>query len=269
MIGLFALVAAAASAPATVPDPHKLIGGAAQAIDSGRFVQARIMTGRAMSLGLRGAEVDRVLADLAFGEGRYAEAVIRYDALLLSNPANASLLERAAIAALRLGDLVHARPLIVRATTADGASWRAWNARGVVADFERNWPDADAAYARALHLQPRRADVINNRGWSQLLRGDWIEAIADFEQAAALDPASARIRNNLELARAALSADLPRRRDGELDEDWAARLNDAGVAAEILGDRRRAIAAFTRALEASGRWYTRAANNLSAATASK
>lgn len=269
MIGLFALGAAAASAPSTVPNPHNLIRGAVQAIDAGRFEQARIMTGRAMNQGLRGTEVDRVLADLAFAEGKYAEAVVRYEALLAIDPANPALLERAAIAALRIGDLVHAKPLIVRATRADGASWRAWNASGVVADLERNWPEADAAYSRALGLQPRQPDVINNRGWSRLLRGDWAEAVADFEQAAALDPASTRIRNNRELARAALSADLPRRRDREPDADWAARLNDAGVAAEILGDRRRAIAAFTQALEASGKWYGRAANNLSAATASK
>jgi len=59
---------------------------------------------------------------------------------------------------------------------------------------------------------------------------------------------------------------LPRRKPGEADSDWAARLNDAGVAAEALGDRKRAIAAFTQALEASGSWYERAANNLAGAS---
>jgi hypothetical protein len=39
-------------------------------------------------------------------------------------------------------------------------------------------------------------------------------------------------------------------------------LNDAGVAAAILGDKRRATAAFTQALDVSGTWYSRAANNL-------
>ena len=29
-----------------------------------------------------------------------------------------------------------------------------------------------------------------------------------------------------------------------------------------MGDTKRAVAAFTQALEASGRWYARAANNL-------
>ena len=82
----------------------------------------------------------------------------------------------------------------------------------------------------------------------------------------AVDPKSSRAANNLELARAALAVDLPRRRPDEPDSGWAARLNDAGVAAQILGDRKRAIAAFTQALEASNSWYDRAANNLKAAS---
>ena len=58
--------------------------------------------------------------------------------------------------------------------------------------------------------------------------------------------------------------DLPQRRPGESDQDWAARLNDAGVAAELRGDRARAAAAFSQAIETKDSWYIRAANNLSA-----
>jgi hypothetical protein len=79
----------------------------------------------------------------------------------------------------------------------------------------------------------------------------------------------ARILNNLELARSALAADLPRRRVEESDTDWAQRLNDAGVAAQLLGDNRRALAAFTRALEASPVWYERASDNLEAISGGK
>jgi len=46
-------------------------------------------------------------------------------------------------------------------------------------------------------------------------------------------------------------------------------LNDAGVASAILGDRKKAVAAFTQALEASGSWYERAADNLDAAERSE
>jgi len=116
----------------------------------------------------------------------------------------------------------------------------------------------------AARLVPGEVEPINNRGWSQLLRGNWRQALSLFEQAVALDPKSVRAVNNLELARSALAAELPNRRSGESDSSWAARLNDAGVAAAILGDKGRATAAFSQALDASGSWYVRAANNLEA-----
>jgi Flp pilus assembly protein TadD len=262
------LIAAAsvASAPAATMAPDTLLKDADQALVAGRVDQARLMTARAISEGANGPKVDRVLADVAFAAGKYDEALTRYKALLPASPADPLLLERAGIAALKIGATQEATPLIARATEARGASWRAWNALGVLADLRRDWPQADDAYARALQLAPNESEIVNNRGWSQMLRGDWAAAIEDLQQAAMLDPNSSRIANNLELARSAMAGDLPRRRAQETDEAWAERLNDAGVAAEILGDKPRAIAAFTQALEASGRWYERAANNLEAAS---
>jgi tetratricopeptide (TPR) repeat protein len=133
-----------------------------------------------------------------------------------------------------------------------------------VADLRSDFDSADAAYERALALAPDRGEVLANMGWSKLLRGDWNGAIAPLEQAAQLMPKSERVANDLELARAGLASDLPHRRPGEADEDWAARLNDAGVAAQIRGERARAIAAFSQAIEARTSWYERAANNLKA-----
>ena len=98
-------------------------------------------------------------------------------------------------------------------------------------------------------LAPERGEVANNLGWSLLLRGRWDEALAELEQAAALDRKSPRIANNLELARVALKDGLPQRGQGESDETWSARLNDAGVAAAARGERGRAIAAFAQAIE--------------------
>ena len=155
--------------------------------------------------------------------------------------------------------------MIALATASSAASWRAWNARGVLADQRGDWGDADLAYARSAKTAPGRPEILNNHGWSLLARGRWNEALAVLEQAAVLDPASPRIANNLELAKAAVSEDLPRRQNRESDGDWAARLNDAGVVAGIWGDRKRAIAAFAQAISARHRWFERAANNLAVA----
>ena len=235
------------------------------AIDAGRLEQARLMVGRQVATGMSGTDIDRVLADLAFASGKYDEALIRYRQLLAAKPGDSWLAERAGISALKQGDVATAAPLIDRATKAPRPSWRAWNARGVVADLQQDWRGADAAYGAAADVAPDNADIVNNQGWSRLLRGDWKQAVGFFERAVALDLRSTRMANNLELARAAMASELPARRAKETDGAWAARLNDAGMAAQLMGDRQRAVAAFTQALEASGTWYARAANNLQVA----
>jgi Flp pilus assembly protein TadD len=264
-----ASAAAAAPAPAPPPPPPINLSEAGHAIDVGRLDQARIMLGKALAAGVTGPQIDRLLADLAFASGNNDEALVRYQKLLVSIPKSPFLTERAGIAALRAGEVKTAIPLLDQATSSPSASWRAWNARGAAADLEHDWGKADEAYLNADKLSPNRAEIINNHGWSQLLRGNWRDAETEFERAASLEPKSKRIANNLELARAALATDLPQRRAGESDGDWAARLNDAGIAALAQGDRQRAVAAFTQALQASGRWYTRAANNLQRASSAQ
>ncbi len=258
------LIAASALANAApIATPGTQLGEAAQALRAGRSEQARLMIGRAIAAGASGPEVDRLLADLAFASGNYAEALARYEQVVLRTP-GPELAERGGVAALKLGQVARAVPLIVRATSTPGASWRAWNARGVIADLQSDWTMADDAYGRAAELAPDQPELVNNRGWSQLLRGNWQSAREQFARAAALQPGSKRIANNLELVEAALREDLPVRRPGESTLAWARRLNDAGVAAHITGNRTKAVAAFTQALAASESWYERAANNLAA-----
>lgn len=251
-----------AAAVATASPPANALSEAAHAIEAGRLEQARKMIANALAAGATGMPVERLLADLAFKSGRNAEALARYQALLAKLPTDPLLAERAGIAALKTGDSVRAAPFLERATASPAASWRAWNARGVAADLRHDWAGADAAYSQAAKRAPSQAEVLNNMGWSKLLRGDWPDGLELFRKAAELDPRSTRIANNLELAQIAVAEELPRRRTGESDRDWAARLNDAGVAARLRGDRARAIAAFSQAIEARQIWYERAANNL-------
>jgi tetratricopeptide (TPR) repeat protein len=251
------------AAPA-VPADASILKDAAQAIAAGRLVEAKLIIARAISLGFRGDPVERLTADLAFASGKYLQAMVAYQHLAHSPSKRREDCENGAISALELGRVSDAAPLVDCAVASERASWRAWNARGVLADLRQDWATADESYARAHALDPGNARVINNQGWSKLLRGDWAGAVPFLERAVALDAKSARIADNLELAKAALAADLPKRRERESDRDWAARLNDAGVAAEMLGQKKRAVAAFTQALDASPVWYDRASNNLKA-----
>lgn len=253
---LFAAVLASASPPANP------LSDAAHAISVGRLDQARIMIAAAVKAGAKGNAVDRLLADLAFESGDFPTALVRYKALLATNSGDLALAGRAGMAALRTGEMDRAAILLERATRSPLASWREWNARGAAADHLADWDVADLAYSKAMALAPDRAEAVNNLGWSLLIRGRWDEAVEQLERAASLDPKSQRIADNLDLARAAVSEELPRRRPAESDGDWAARLNDAGVIARLRGEQKRAIAAFAQAIEARSLWFERAANNL-------
>ena len=261
LLAFAAAVAATNFAPALAEANHALVAG--------RLDQAQTMIARAVASGASGDPVDRLLAQLAFARGQDEQALALNRGLFMNHPANPLVAEQAGIAALRLGRVGEATLLLKAATALPGASWRAWNALGAAADDRSDWPLADTAYAHARRLAPDRAEIANNRGWSLLLRGRWSEAEAELARGFAVGGTSPlanrkRMTNNLQLARAALATALPVRATSENDEAWAARLNDAGVAAAMTGDRARAIAAFTGAIGARARWGGRAAANLAA-----
>jgi Flp pilus assembly protein TadD len=255
------ILLAAAAFLAAAGGPNNL-AEAEHAIDANRLIQARHMLADALAAGESGPKVDRLVADLAFADGRWAEAQARYTELVKADPKDVRSAERAARSSLKLGNAASARELLKTAISSGHASWESWNAMGVLCDRDSDWDGADAAYATADELSPDQPEVLNNHGWSLILRGEWPAAVLVLEKASRLDPKSAKIANNLELAQAAVSADLPKRHPRESDADFAARLNDAGIIAERSGERDRAIAAFSRALAVSDSWFARAANNL-------
>lgn len=269
LIALAQPVAAAAPAEAPAeaqvePQSQISLAEAGRAIAAGRLEQAKSILGVAIAAGAKGEPVDRLLADLAFSRGENEQALILYKSLLAQHPDELLLLERAGIAALRLGRVAEATVLLDRATHQPEAGWRSWNARGIAADRQGRWEEAEAAYARALELDPGSAEVANNHGWSMMLQGRWSEALVSLEKAESINPRLPRLANNLELARAAVANDLPHRLPGEDDDSFAARLNDAGVVAAAAGQLKRAEAAFAQAIEVRSRWYVRAAENLAA-----
>lgn len=255
---------ASASAEQQQPPSQISLAEAGRAITAGRLDQATSILGVAIAAGAKGEPVDRLLADLAFARGEHQQALILYKALLSHHPDELLLLERAGLAALRLGRVEESTALLDRATRQPQAGWRSWNARGVAADRQGRWDEANAAYARALELDSGRAEIANNLGWSMMLQGRWADALANFERATAINPKLPRLTNNLELARAAVAAELPLRLVGESNDTFAARLNDAGVIAAASGQSKKAEAAFSQAIEVRSRWYARAAENLAA-----
>lgn len=78
----------------------------------------------------------------------------------------------------------------------DGTPWLA-----LASSYDRlgRFDLADRAYAHALELQGETLELLNNQGYSQMLRGNLKSARRKFLQAAALDPDNTIIQNNIKL----------------------------------------------------------------------
>jgi Flp pilus assembly protein TadD len=80
----------------------------------------------------------------------------------------------------------------------DGPSWI-----GLAAAYDNlgRFELADNAYQQAIAVQGEGFEIINNIGYSYLLRGDKRRALRQFERALALDPANPVVRNNIGILR--------------------------------------------------------------------
>ena len=75
----------------------------------------------------------------------------------------------------------------------------AWVGLAASYDRVRRFDLADQAYASAIKLTGETVQILNNQGYSYMLRGNLPKARAKFSKAYELDPANPTIVNNLEL----------------------------------------------------------------------
>jgi Flp pilus assembly protein TadD len=75
----------------------------------------------------------------------------------------------------------------------------AWNGLAASYDRLRRFDLADQAYAQVAGLTGETVQLLNNRGYSYLLRGDLVRARQQFLKAYHLDPTNKVVLSNLEL----------------------------------------------------------------------
>jgi tetratricopeptide (TPR) repeat protein len=75
----------------------------------------------------------------------------------------------------------------------------AWLGLAASYDRLRRFDLADRAYAQAIRIVGRTAVILNNQGYSYMLRGDYRRARATLMEAERLDPGNKYIANNLQL----------------------------------------------------------------------
>jgi Flp pilus assembly protein TadD len=83
----------------------------------------------------------------------------------------------------------------VEATPGDAEGWL-----GLAASYDqlKRWELADRAYGQALKITGPTTALLNNRGYSYLLRGDLKRASQDLSAAAAQEPTNELIQMNLQ-----------------------------------------------------------------------
>lgn len=144
---------------------------------------------------------------------------------------------------------------------AEPASWRAYNALGILADMDGSAGDAERYYRQALNLNPESAKILNNLGYSRYLAGDWEGAGTALQRAV-------RIKGDYRLAWRNLGLVYARQKKYRLalealrrtgDEPQA--YNDVGFVAMIGGDYRRALTFFDKAMNLSPSYYVTASEN--------
>ena len=84
----------------------------------------------------------------------------------------------------------------VESNSSDFQSWV-----GLAASYDKlgRFELADRAYSQAVLIGGETIEVLNNRGYSYLLRGDKLRARLEFERAQLLDPRNSVIANNIRL----------------------------------------------------------------------
>ena len=84
-----------------------------------------------------------------------------------------------------------------------------WMGLAASYDRQRRFDLADRAYDQATKIAGPTAEILNNRGYSYMLRGDQRRARETLLEAQARDPGNAYVKNNLELLEANLRKGKP------------------------------------------------------------
>jgi Flp pilus assembly protein TadD len=99
----------------------------------------------------------------------------------------------------RAADFGQAEKYYRRAVEQHPRDLEAWIGLAASYDRLRRWDLADRAYDQAMKISGPTAELLNNKGYSYMLRGDYLRAHQTLMQAQALDPTNPYVKNNLEL----------------------------------------------------------------------
>ena len=190
------------------------------------------------------AEALRLLAELCFAQGRPAEALDAYDAVLSAAPLDGESAYNRGVVLSALGRHEDALASFDAALKRRPRDIAALINRGNALHAMRRFADALACFDAALGIAPDNADVLYNRGNALMALGRHGEAVAAFDIALALRPDQPEVLLNRGIALAALG------RHDEAFEAYAAVLAIDPRRAEARYNQGNALRALERDAEA-------------------
>jgi Flp pilus assembly protein TadD len=99
----------------------------------------------------------------------------------------------------RAGNFGMAERYFRKAVETHARDAEAWLGLAASYDRLRRFDLADRAYAEATKLAGPTVEILNNEGYSYMLRGDYARARAKLDKARRLDPSNRFVLNNLQL----------------------------------------------------------------------
>jgi len=232
-----------------------------RAIEEKRYIDASAMIDMALLSGSKDPRLALLSGKLDLTRGRYEQALEKFRSAETAAETRGGAMEGEGLSLALAGRQAEAVPVLKKTVAEYPKAWRAWNALGGAYDDRRQWDEADDAYAHALAASDAPAIVLNNRGYSRLLRNRLDEASADFVEALRQRPDLGAARTNLRLA-IALKGEYGRATAGAQKDTEATLLNNAGFAALVRGDYARAESLLQQAIQRKGEYYELAAANL-------
>ena len=188
-----------------------------------------------------------------------------FELALQRQPDNAGACEHLGLLYLQDDRDAEALAQLDRAVQLDPRRWRSWNGLGVLADRRGDYGTAVSLYGQALAINPSAASVMNNRGYSRYLGGDYVGAEQDLKEAIRLG-AGVGVWTNLGKAQAR-QLRWPEALESLVREmDIAHAYNVLGEVAMEIADYPRAKRYFESAITSAPRYFAAAQRNLGLAS---
>jgi tetratricopeptide (TPR) repeat protein len=202
------------------------------------------------------------LGQMFLQQGLLDQALTQFQDLRTREPESAPVYEGLGQIYLMRGKVADAEKALTKAIALDASSWQSHNLLGLLYDQQKRHAEAIVSYHTALTYRPREPNVLNNLGLAYALSGNYDAAIDAYEQAIAAGSNSPKLYNNLGIAYAQRRRYIDALNTFKKAMDEPRAYNNLGVALLGVGNPKKAVACFEKAIELNPQYYEKASENL-------